>query len=118
MTRWLTTSAQRLAPALLLRRRFHARAPHLVRIPTGPRSRDSVHVEVISVQLIQRPAEFLIGRRRQPLTGGKSFRAFPFHLSALLLMSTSPVYVASLGHAHPSMVRRGAQSLCRPRSKS
>src|SRR5215472_13605860 len=81
--------AQRLAPALLLRGCLHSRTPYLVWIPTcspggGP-------VRTVPVQIAHRPAEFLIGRWYQPLTCGKSFRAFPFHLLELLLMSTRPV---------------------------
>src|SRR5215469_10434180 len=51
--------------------------------------------EIMSGQLIHRCGEILICRRRQTLTCGKSFRAFPFHLLALLLMSTQTFYVAS-----------------------
>ena len=57
-------------------------------------------VEIVSVELV--PREFVIGRRRQPGTCGKSFRSFPFHLLALLLMSTRPLccFLKSRGTIH------------------
>src|SRR5215831_16350959 len=57
-------------------------------------------------QVIQHPREFFVGCRRQPLTRGDSFRAFPFHLLALLLMSTRPfMLLPSIAHTVHSATR-------------